>query len=92
MTTQLFCIYDSAALRYLDPFNAPTIEFALREFRTAVNKDGHQFNQYPADYTLFHIGAFDPEKGILLPSNPLSLGVAITFLDNNHNLGDQHDA
>ena len=79
MTTNIFTVYDSAANRYLDPFNAPTIEFAIREFRTAVNKEGHQFCQYPDDYTLFHIGEFNAETGQLQPSELRSLGVAITF-------------
>lgn len=76
----LFTVFDSAAARFLDPFVAPTIEFAIREFRRAVNKEGTQFNQYPEDYTLFHIGEFDPDKGILIPQGPTSLGVAVTFI------------
>lgn len=76
-----FTVYDSAAARYLDPFFAPTIEFAIRGFRQAVNKEGHQFHEFPEDYTLFHVGSFDPEKGIFVPQEPRSLGVAITFLN-----------
>lgn len=79
MNPQIFTVYDSAAMRYLDPFVAPTIEFAIREFRRAVNTDGHQFNNFPEDYTLFHIGEFNPEDGFLISATPTSLGVAITF-------------
>lgn len=80
MTTQIFSVYDSAAHRYLDPFTAPTVDVAIRHFKHAVNSDGHQFNQFPQDYTLFHCGEFDPETGKLVPCEPHSLGVAITFL------------
>lgn len=79
MHTQLFSVYDSAAHRYLDPFPAPTIEFAIRGFRQAVNTPEHQFNQFPEDYTLFHVGEFNPEDGLLTITGPTSLGVAITF-------------
>ena len=81
MNTQIFCIWDSAAHRYLDPFCAPTIEFAIREFRKAVNKPDHQFNLYPEDYTLFHIGEFLPEEGVLVAGKIHSLGVAQTFIE-----------
>ncbi len=77
----LFTVYDSAAGGFLDPFVAPSIEFAIREFRTIVNKEGHQFNLYPSDYTLFHIGTFDPENGVLSGTDAISLGVAITLME-----------
>ncbi len=81
MMKQIFCIWDSAAHAFLDPFIAPTIEFALREFRRAVNQPEHQFNQYPEDYILFHIGEFSVEEGKIIPSQPHSLGVGQTFLE-----------
>lgn len=80
MRQQVFTVYDSAAMAYLEPFFAPTIEFAIRSFREIVNKEGHQFNRFPEDYTLFHIGEFDEMKGELVPCDPRSLGVAITFV------------
>ncbi len=83
MDKYLFTVYDSVAGAYLDPFVAPAIEFAIREFRRAVNKEGHQFNQYPEDYTLFYIGEFDIASGKINSSEPTSLGVAITFKEQN---------
>lgn len=77
----LFSVYDSAAGMYLEPFFAPSVEFAIRSFRQAVNTDAHQFNLYPTDYTLFAIGRWDPESGVLEPQVPHSLGVGITFID-----------
>jgi len=77
----LFTVYDSAARRYLDPFCAETIEVAIRMFRALVNKPEHMFARFPEDYTLFHVGSFDPESGLLVPLvAPHSLGVAITFV------------
>lgn len=79
----LFCIFDSAAGRYNDPFSAPSVEFAIREFRRIANKPDTQINRFPQDYTLFHIGEFDPDKGDLVGFPPRSLGVAVTFIDRN---------
>lgn len=80
MEKHLFTVFDSAAGAYLDPFVAPSIEFALREFRRAVNEEGHQFGKFPEDYTLFHVGVFSAETGQLEGQGPTSLGVAITFI------------
>jgi len=81
MIEQLFTVYDSAAKAYLTPFTAPTIESALRSFREVVNKDGHQFNRFPEDYALFHVGEFDQQTGMFSSMSPHSLGVAITFVN-----------
>lgn len=80
MNEQIFTVYDSAARRYLQPFFAETVEVALRMFRQMVAKEGHQFNKFPEDYTLFHIGEYFAETGVIAPMTPHSLGVAITFL------------
>lgn len=81
MNTQVFTVHDSAANRFLEPFFAPTQEFAMRGFREAVNQEGHQFNKFPQDYTLFHIGEFDAESGTMIAAHPHSLGVAVTYMD-----------
>lgn len=80
MEKHLFTVYDNAARAYLDPFVAPSVEFAVREFRQVVNQSGHQFNKFPEDYTLYHVGTFDVATGALTPMDPRSLGVAVTFL------------
>lgn len=77
----LFSVYDSAAGMYLAPFDAPSLEFAIREFRRAANDPGHQFNRFPEDYTLFYIGDFDGSSGTLESKEPTSLGVAITLIE-----------
>lgn len=81
METHFFTVFDSAAGRYLEPFPAPSVEFAIRGFREAVNKQDHQFNKFPEDYTLFYIGTWDPMTGEFGPQTPRSLGVAVTFID-----------
>jgi len=84
MKEECFSVYDAAARRYLQPFFAPTIEVALRMFRTVVNTGEHQFNKFPEDYVLFHLGTFDGETGLFTPlATPHSLGVALTFVDRS---------
>lgn len=80
MNQVLMTVWDSAAMRYLDPFVAPTVAFGIRGFTEAVNTEGHQFNKFPEDYTLFKCGEFDPTTGKLVSIDPVSLGVAVTFI------------
>ena len=67
MKVELFSVYDTAAERFLPTWDAPTMEFAIRAFRETVNRPDHQFNKYPGDYTLFHVGSFNQETGQLEP-------------------------
>jgi len=87
-----FTVYDSAARRYLEPFFAETVEVACRMFRSLVNKEGHQFNRFPEDYTLFHIGEYDAELGELTAMTPHSLGVALTYVARPVLMEGTHDA
>ncbi len=81
MIAELFTVFDAAAQKYLEPYHAPTIEYALRQFRSTIENPDHMFARYPADYTLFHIGTFDLETGTINPlMTPHSLGVAINFV------------
>ena len=77
---KIYCVHDSAAERYLDPWTAPTHEVAMRGFRQAVNAEGHQFNQFPDDYTLFFVGEFNPETGTVISSHPVSMGNALEYV------------
>lgn len=77
---KLFTVYDSKAELYLPPFNSQTTNTALRAFESASNQEGHDFNIYAADYTLFEIGEFDQDLGELQPyAAPNNLGTALQF-------------
>ncbi len=80
MRMLFFAVFDSAAKRFLEPFAAETAEVAIRVFSQACKSEGHQFARYPADYTLFEVGAFEAESGMLMPlETPHNLGLAISF-------------
>lgn len=82
MKQYIFAVFDSAAKRYIDPFVAPTAEFALRGFRQACNTDGHQFNLHAPDFTIFCIGEWDADNGIVTPVQPQNLGNALQFIED----------
>lgn len=79
MTTEMFSVWDAAAMRYMDPFPAPTLEFALRGFREACTTPDHQFNKYPEDYVLYHVGTFFGETGHFEELEPRKIAMANSF-------------
>lgn len=81
MKVQAFCVFDAAADLYMEPFFLRSRGEALRSFKDAVNKEGHPFAQHAADYTLFHIGEFDQEKGVMVPAEvATALGNALEYV------------
>lgn len=79
---KLFTVYDSKAEAYLVPFYERTTGLAIRAFSSASNEKEHQFNRFPADYTLFELGEFDELTAeIKVLKTPTSLGLAINFLE-----------
>ena len=80
MIIQLFTVYDAVAQAWLEPFHAPTVEFALRQFRSSVETEGHMFHKYPHDYVLYHVGSFDQKTGTVSGSDaPHRLAVGHEF-------------
>lgn len=78
---KVFSVYDKAAEAFLQPFFAPTVGIAIRNFRTAANQEDHQFHRHADDYTLFELGEFDESTGKLEPSTPHSLGNALQYVE-----------
>ncbi len=83
---QAFVIYDMASEVYSKPFFSLTNGEAIRTFSDAVNHLDSPYNKHPADYTLFHIGAFDDSLGCLESTLPSNLGSAMTYLNDDGSL------
>lgn len=63
----MFSIKDHKAGAFITPFFLPNEAMAIREFEHCCNDPEHQFQRYPQDYTLFHLGEFTPSTGELIP-------------------------
>ena len=81
MTQFIFTVYDSAANAYLAPFVAKTAGLAVRMFEEMCTSEGHQFNKFPADYTLYQVGVWDEANGVVTETEKVDLGTAIQFLN-----------
>ncbi len=80
MNVELFAVYDAAAEKYMDPFPAPTIDFALRGFKEACRQKDHQFEKFPEDYSLWHVGSFDASLGTLEGMTARKIAMATSFV------------
>lgn len=79
---KLFTVHDSKAEAFIVPFYERTTGLAVRAFTAAANEDGHQFNRFPGDYTLFELGEFNElTAGIEMLRTPKSLGLAVNFVE-----------
>lgn len=58
-------VYDRATAAFMPPFFARSKGEAIRSFMDACSDGKTQFCRYPADYTLFLIGDFDDQTGML---------------------------
>ncbi len=81
--TELFAVLDMAAERYNDPFPAPTVAMALREFTRACQNPELDLHKFPEDYALYHIGTFDPTLGEITPLIPHKIANAGTIAINS---------
>lgn len=81
MITKVFTVHDSKAEAYLSPFFCLTNGQAVRSFSDTANESGHVFNKHSGDFTLFLIGEYDDQKGILVPyTTHIHLGKAIEYI------------
>lgn len=82
MRLQVFTVYDSKAEAYGQPTYAQAVGAAVRAFSSAANQEGHDFQKFAGDFTLFHVGSFDQETGrFTLNDAPVNLGTALQFLE-----------
>lgn len=92
MRKSILAVFDAKAQAFTTPFFHSTPESAQREFQEAVNDPKTDFNRWPEDYTLMHVGDYDHETGVITPVDP-PLGVAaaatlIRPMDHFQNLVD----
>ena len=81
MILKAFSVYDSAAKAYMTPWFLHQEAQARRVFGNAINQEDHQFYANPEDYTLFYIGQFDDETGMVESVTPESCGNGLEYQD-----------
>lgn len=67
MITHVYAVRDDKAAAYLLPFFQLTTGMAIRSFSDRCNDITHGFCQHPEDYTLWQLGDYDDETGLISP-------------------------
>lgn len=80
MILEMYSVFDSKAKAFTQPWYAANQFVALRHFVAAVNDPETMFYKHPLDYTLYRVGSFNDESGVVVGSDKLlNLGLAATF-------------
>lgn len=75
---KVFAVYDSKAEAYMQPFFMQSKGQAIRSWQDVVEDEKTQFAKHPGDFTLFEIGEYNEEKGLLIPhQQKINLGSAL---------------
>lgn len=76
-----FAVFDSKVGAFSQPMFAPTKAAGVRMFANIANDRGTAVGANPEDYTLFAIGSFNNETGVLTPAVALeSVCLALSLL------------
>lgn len=65
MKLVLCSIFDSAVENFSPPFCVRATGLALRDFTREANNPSSRISQSPKDFTLFNLGVFDDEAGVV---------------------------
>lgn len=76
-----YCVRDAKADAFMRPFFAPTAGFAIRTFSEWANDGESPVSKHPEDYMLFAIGSYEEETGKLEGAQPMSLGMALEYVN-----------
>lgn len=77
---KVLTVYDSKAEAYLPPFYMRTTAEAVRAYEATSNDPESNMCRYPEDYTLFEIGEWEDNQGIItMYETKKSLGLAIEY-------------
>ena len=77
MNLNVYSIFDKAVRAYMRPFFMRTDAEALRAFVADIRSEDSMVGKHPEDYSLFRIGEFDGEVGVLTGTDdPRCLGRA----------------
>lgn len=80
MLHKLYTVFDEKSGAYLPPFVAVSNGSAVRSFADACNDPNTSFHKHPGDFTLFLIGEYDDQTGMLAPiAAHANLGKAIEY-------------
>lgn len=69
MIKKIFCILDEKANAFLTPFVSENAATATRALQGAANDKQSFLGLYPEDYSVYELGSFDDQTGVIVPAS-----------------------
>lgn len=79
---KIYAIFDEAIESYGQPIFTRTAGQALRSFSDEVKNPESPFNKHPEDYSIYYMGEFNEQTGIITPADPTRLARATEYKEN----------
>lgn len=80
MKLEMLSVYDNKARAFMKPFFSVNLQVAARDFADAANNPDHVVCKNPEDFTLYHLGTWEDEKGQYEQhAQAVNLGMAINY-------------
>lgn len=67
---KVFSVFDSKAASFGTPIFVPNRGLAVRSFSDVCADSGSAIAKHHGDYALYEIGEYDPNSGLLKPTDP----------------------
>ena len=80
MRLNVYTIFDTASGAYMRPFYMQADNAAIRSFKDLAVAADHEIGKHPEDYSLWRIGTFDDNKGMLVPEDRECLATALELV------------
>ena len=77
MRLNVYTIFDVASGAYMRPFFGASDGQAIRSFTDISQDADHEIGKHPEDYSLYRIGTYDDNKGVLHPEDKQCLATAL---------------
>ena len=77
---QVYAVFDIKSNLFSSPHHLQSNGVAIRSFSQACEDQQTEFNKFPEDYSLYHLGSFDIESGLLDPETPKQIANASEFV------------
>lgn len=81
----IFVTFDAKMEVYGVPFFAPSSAYAVRMFTDQVNDGDGLMSRHPEDFTLFDLGTFNTESGVITAVAPKALCNGVQVKESSDN-------
>lgn len=78
----LCSIHDSQSERWTNPLCFPAVGAAIRAFTQACDGGDKQMTNAPGDFTLYTIGSYDDQLGIIKATDPVRVVTGLQVISS----------